>query len=117
MGAIYFKASKRLMYFGIPTIRNILVFITIKSCIMKKLFTLATMLFLSAATLVNAQTTTKAATSTKSATTVHLKKNGTPDKRYKENKTTTVHLKKDGTPDMRYKENKKTTTTVTKKKS
>lgn len=56
----------------------------------------------------------------------HLKKDGTPDMRYKENKTTyssttytapasttttttyntTQHLKKDGTPDMRYKENK-----------
>lgn len=35
--------------------------------------------------------------------TKHLKKDGTPDKRYKENK---VHLKKDGTPDKRYKENK-----------
>lgn len=33
-------------------------------------------------------------------TTVVLKKDGTPDKRYK--KTTTV-LKKDGTPDKRYK--------------
>jgi hypothetical protein len=33
----------------------------------------------------------------------HLKKDGTPDKRYKENK----HLKKDGTPDKRFKENKK----------
>ncbi|WP_392437008.1 hypothetical protein ACF3N7_08625 [Cruoricaptor ignavus] len=32
----------------------------------------------------------------------HLKKDGTPDKRYKENKK----LKKDGTPDRRYKENK-----------
>ncbi|MFC7346637.1 hypothetical protein ACFQO9_07925 [Chryseobacterium zhengzhouense] len=31
-----------------------------------------------------------------------LKKDGTPDKRYKENKK----LKKDGTPDMRYKQNK-----------
>ena len=47
----------------------------------------------------------------------HLKKDGTPDMRYKENKTTYSisystpiytgkHLKKDGTPDMRYKENK-----------
>jgi hypothetical protein len=66
----------------------------------------------------------------------HLKKDGTPDRRYKENKnlpptaptkttvlptdtnkldqqkskkfntTTTKHLKKDGTPDRRYKENK-----------
>ena len=32
-----------------------------------------------------------------------LKKDGTPDKRYKANKQ---KLKKDGTPDMRYKENK-----------
>lgn len=31
-----------------------------------------------------------------------LKADGTPDKRYKENK----HLKADGTPDKRYKENK-----------
>jgi hypothetical protein len=53
----------------------------------------------------------------------HLKKDGTPDMRYKENKSTYsssssssssytypsnsgTHLKKDGTPDMRYKENK-----------
>ncbi|MGX9986723.1 hypothetical protein [Soonwooa purpurea] len=34
--------------------------------------------------------------------TVKLKKDGTPDKRYKQNQ----HLKKDGTPDKRYKENK-----------
>lgn len=38
-------------------------------------------------------------------TKVVLKKDGTPDKRYK--KTKTVVTKKDGTPDMRYKENKK----------
>lgn len=39
---------------------------------------------------------------------VHLKKDGTADKRYKENKTEakTKHLKKDGTADKRYKENK-----------
>ncbi|MBL7711052.1 MAG: hypothetical protein JNL13_01245 [Chitinophagaceae bacterium] len=40
-----------------------------------------------------------------------MKKDGTPDMRYKENKEAvkkeTVHLKKDGTPDKRYKENKK----------
>ncbi|SIQ67454.1 hypothetical protein SAMN05880574_12033 [Chryseobacterium sp. RU37D] len=35
-------------------------------------------------------------------TAVKMKKDGTPDKRYKENKK----LKKDGTPDKRYKENK-----------
>lgn len=34
---------------------------------------------------------------------VKMKKDGTPDKRYKE----AQHLKKDGTPDMRYKTNKK----------
>lgn len=39
-----------------------------------------------------------------------VKKDGTPDKRFKANKTatdTTVHRKKDGTPDKRFKENKK----------
>ena len=50
-----------------------------------------------------------------------LKKDGTPDKRYKENKTkeTTGPVKKDGTPDMRYKANKKkpaNTTVATEKK-
>lgn len=34
-----------------------------------------------------------------------LKKDGTPDKRYKENKQL-VHAKKDGTPDKRFRENK-----------
>lgn len=38
--------------------------------------------------------------------TTHLKANGTPDKRFKENKVTTTHLKKNGTPDKRFKENK-----------
>ncbi|MGN6249671.1 MAG: hypothetical protein ACTHNG_15060 [Ginsengibacter sp.] len=48
----------------------------------------------------------KSATATK-----HMKADGTPDKRYKENKmtakATTGPKKKDGTPDMRYKANKK----------
>ena len=41
--------------------------------------------------------------------TVPLKADGTPDKRFKENKAAaaTVPLKKDGTPDKRYKVNKK----------
>ena len=39
----------------------------------------------------------------------HLKKDGTPDMRYKENKTPKGPLKKDGTPDMRYSANKKAT--------
>ncbi len=34
-----------------------------------------------------------------------LKKDGTPDKRYNENKQM-AHVKKDGTPDKRFKENK-----------
>ena len=40
----------------------------------------------------------------------HVKADGTPDKRYKENKATAKAagpMKKDGTPDMRYKANKK----------
>lgn len=43
-------------------------------------------------------------------TTAPTKKDGTPDKRFKENKATakpTGPTKKDGTPDKRYKENKK----------
>ncbi|WP_343703830.1 hypothetical protein [Chitinophaga sp.] len=42
----------------------------------------------------------------KTANAKHLKKDGTPDKRYKENKKASAPKKKDGTPDMRYKENK-----------
>ena len=37
---------------------------------------------------------------------VVLKKDGTPDKRYKGNKGAKGPMKKDGTPDMRYKANK-----------
>jgi hypothetical protein len=44
---------------------------------------------------------TTAQASTSGTPTPKTKKDGTPDKRYKENKK----LKKDGTPDMRYKEN------------
>ena len=44
---------------------------------------------------------------TKTTPTTHVKKDGTPDKRFKENKKPPPqHIKKDGTPDMRYKENK-----------
>ena len=38
----------------------------------------------------------------KEETKVLLKKDGTPDKRFKENKETKVVLKKDGTPDKRF---------------
>ena len=64
---------------------------------------------------VNAQQKKPAKTSTvkaKDSTTAKtgMKKNGTPDMRYKANKEaktdTTVHRKKDGTADKRYKENK-----------
>ena len=46
----------------------------------------------------------------KTVSTKHVKADGTPDKRYKENKATAKAagpMKKDGTPDMRYKANKK----------
>lgn len=48
-----------------------------------------------------------------STTFAQTKKDGTPDKRYKANKTvktktTTTHNTKSGKADMRYKENKKT---------
>lgn len=49
-----------------------------------------------------------------------LKKDGTPDKRYKENKeikTAGGPKKKDGTPDKRFKENKAPKTTDAKKKA
>jgi|ERR1700722_10010214 hypothetical protein len=73
---------------------------------MKKI-TLIVSLLLTFAGMAMAQTTpaTKPAATTSTSTT-HLKKDGTPDKRFKENKTPPAHLKKDGTPDMRYKENK-----------
>jgi hypothetical protein len=38
---------------------------------------------------------------------VVLKKDGTPDKRFKNSTSTAGPIKKDGTPDMRYKANKK----------
>ncbi len=48
-------------------------------------------------------------TKTASLSAAPLKADGTPDKRYKENKTANaaVPLKKDGTPDKRFKANKK----------
>lgn len=51
---------------------------------------------------------TKTVTVAKTSTGVILKKDGTPDKRYKTNSGNGAGpLKKDGTPDMRYKANKK----------
>ena len=51
--------------------------------------------------------TTTTAPKTATAAAGPTKKDGTPDMRYKANRTPPPqHLKKDGTPDMRYKENK-----------
>ncbi len=61
------------------------------------------------------KTAPKATPTTTAPAGQHLKKDGTPDMRYKENKTAKPgtatppagqHMKKDGTPDMRNKENK-----------
>jgi len=91
---------------------------------MKKLL-IAILLFAGSFGIANAQTIQK--TSKKKATTTattaksktkgeksvsetHLKADGTPDKRFKENKAAAKAsgpVKKDGTPDMRYKANKK----------
>lgn len=49
----------------------------------------------------------KAAVKPATETKAPLKKDGTPDKRFKENKKPKGPLKKDGTPDKRFKENKK----------
>ncbi len=51
------------------------------------------------------KTTTVAAKPAATTSKVVLKKDGTPDKRYKN--ATDVPLKKDGTPDKRFKSNKK----------
>ncbi len=79
-----------------------------------------TLLFLFAAALLSgsAMAQKSGSKSAKPATvqqkeTEKLKKDGTPDKRYKENKNVksapVVPTKKDGTPDKRYKANKKAT--------
>ena len=87
---------------------------------MKKIITLFSLLvFTFSSVVVSAQTDKKTATKkaeTKQETPAKkeesgpkLKKDGTPDMRYKENKEAakkTGPTKKDGTPDMRYKENK-----------
>ena len=53
---------------------------------------------------------TKKAPAKETAAVGPVKKDGTPDMRYKKNQAatdTTKHKKKDGTPDKRFKENKK----------
>lgn len=75
---------------------------------MKNLMYALLVLFSFNCSFLNAQqskTTPKKATTTKTvqkSNGVKLKKDGTPDKRYKASKK----LKKDGTPDKRFKENK-----------
>jgi hypothetical protein len=54
-----------------------------------------------------AQQAPKKAPAAKTETKAPLKKDGTPDKRFKDNKTPKGPLKKEGTPDKRFKENKK----------
>jgi hypothetical protein len=94
----------------------------VKQSTMKKLFTvLAIALFSFSTTFVDAQTTQTQTSKTSTKAAVHTKKDGTLDKRYKENKassstTVTGPTKKDGTPDMRYKANKSTSKTTTTKK-
>jgi hypothetical protein len=82
---------------------------------MKKLFSVLTGILLMGSVAFGQTTTatSKAKTETRTTTTAmpHLKKDGTPDKRYKDN---SPKLKKDGTPDMRYKANQTKTTTTTK---
>jgi uncharacterized protein YxeA len=71
---------------------------------MKKLLSVLVALFVMTS-ITFAQTPAKKDATTQ--TTTHTKKDGTADKRYKENK----HKKKDGTADKRYKENKTKTAT------
>jgi hypothetical protein len=52
------------------------------------------------------QGTTKTTKTAKTETKTVLKKDGTPDKRYKQAEKPKPVLKKDGTPDKRYKANK-----------
>jgi len=63
---------------------------------MKRIFTLITALMFGLSTLTQARSVSFKVLQQ------HTKKDGTPDRRFKENKK---HLKKDGTPDMRYKAN------------
>lgn len=71
---------------------------------MKKLFLAVAFLIFASGVASFAQKSTATSANTK-----HLKKDGTPDRRYKENKKeekpASGPTKKDGTPDMRYKAN------------
>ncbi|HLK28554.1 MAG TPA: hypothetical protein VKT28_08235 [Puia sp.] len=78
---------------------------------MKKIILIASLL-LAFTGISFAQTTPAKADAKTTTAATHTKKDGTPDKRFKENKDAkaakpaTTHTKKDGTPDKRFKENK-----------
>ena len=75
---------------------------------MKRIFVILTLLIGFAFNNVNAQDAKSKSTKTEQKSTdKKLKKDGTPDKRFKENKEAKGPLKKDGTPDKRFKANKK----------
>ncbi|MRG43806.1 hypothetical protein GFS24_01705 [Chitinophaga sp. SYP-B3965] len=74
---------------------------------MKRFLTALLAVFIFASSVSVAQTKPAAKKATTAVDTVHLKKDGTKDKRFKENKKADGPLKKDGTPDKRFKENKK----------
>jgi hypothetical protein len=83
---------------------------------MRKLITMLTIVALAFATTfttVRANAATHLLYSTQQQ---HLKKDGTPDKRFKENKTPKGPMTKSGKPDMRYKANKPAATKAVKKK-
>ena len=74
---------------------------------MRKLFTALAL----AAMVCTTSVTLAQATQSSTTQTQHMTKAGTPDKRYKENKTTqaastSAHMTKSGQPDKRYKDNK-----------
>lgn len=68
---------------------------------MKRIFTLLTLLMFGLATFTQANASGYHVYQAKQ----HLKKDGTPDKRFKENKTPKGPVTKSGKPDMRYKAN------------
>jgi len=85
------------------------------------LFVLVTSIFIGAVNAQNGGKKTAAKNAKVEKQDPKIKKDGTPDMRYKDNKETTKAkpagpVKKDGTPDMRYKENQKKEAAPKKKK-
>jgi len=73
---------------------------------MKKVFLVFIVIFGFILTSSAQQHTAKSTKPTKTGTKIVLKKDGTPDKRYKKTESLKPVLKKDGTADKRYKGNK-----------